>query len=42
MQQELAELFEQELDKMASRYETANQASEQARAIARSTSCSRS
>ena len=41
MQQELAELFDQELDKMASRYETANQASEQ-RTIARSTSCSRS
>jgi hypothetical protein len=29
MQQELADIFEQELDKMASRYETANQASEQ-------------
>ena len=30
VQQELAELFEQELNQMASRYETANQASEQA------------
>ena len=30
MQQELAELFEQDLDKMASRYETANQATQQA------------
>jgi hypothetical protein len=29
MQQELAEIFEQELDQMANRYETANQASEQ-------------
>jgi hypothetical protein len=29
MQQELADLFEQELDQMANRYETANQASEQ-------------
>ncbi len=29
MQQELADLFEQELDQMASRYETANQASQQ-------------
>src|ERR671915_1141805 len=29
MQQELAELFEQELDQLASRYETASQASEQ-------------
>jgi hypothetical protein len=29
MQQELADIFEQELDKMASRYETSNQASEQ-------------
>src|SRR5688572_25195181 len=29
MQQELSELFEQELDQMASRYETASQASEQ-------------
>src|SRR4030095_11536573 len=29
MQQELSEIFEQELDKMANRYETANQASEQ-------------
>jgi hypothetical protein len=30
MQQELADIFEQELDKMASRYETASQASQQA------------
>jgi hypothetical protein len=30
MQQELAELFEQELDQMASRYETASQATQQA------------
>ena len=30
MQQDLADIFEQELDKMASRYETANQASQQA------------
>ena len=29
MQQELSEIFEQELDQMANRYETANQASEQ-------------
>jgi hypothetical protein len=29
MQQELAEIFEQELDQMANRYETANQATEQ-------------
>ena len=29
MQQELSELFEQDLDKIASRYETANQASQQ-------------
>ena len=35
-------IFEQELDKMASRYETANQAIAAGRATARSTSCSRS
>ena len=29
MQQELADIFDQELDKMASRYETANQAMQQ-------------
>ena len=41
-QQELAELFEQDLDKMASRYETAEPGVAAAGAIARSTSCSRS